>query len=193
MESEGDTSTLRIAEYSKPVEIFCCTSKRTFCKGTNKRELMFNQDFFHSEFSRAEPDPAKNPGAATTQLSSKLRDTGLLIRMMHDNRKSFLNAFWDQFFETQLKHLDLFILLKKKACKLVRKFFKKFPILIHRCDEDGSDPLLYVCLKVRGCRHRLVKFLIEMGCDFQRRNSKGENFLDVLRLQEKSTTDGKLN
>ncbi|CAF3813134.1 unnamed protein product [Rotaria sordida] len=37
--------------------------------------------------------------------------------------------------------------------------------------------------KVRGCRHRLVEFLIEMGCDLQRRNSKEESFTDALRLQ----------
>jgi ankyrin repeat protein len=76
----------------------------------------------------------------------------------------------------------LFILLKKKECKLIIKLVKLLPSFIHRLDEDGNDPLLYVCLKVRGCRHRLVEFFIEMGCDLQRRNS-GQNFIDVLQLK----------
>ena len=117
-------------------------------------------------------------------LSAKLLyDTGLLIRGMHGNPKYFLDIIWYHFSETQLKHIDLFILLKKKECKLVKKLFKRFPILFDRCDEDGNDPLLYVCLKVRGCRHRLVEFLLEMGCDYQRKNSNGEHFAYALRLE----------
>ena len=33
---------------------------------TKKRELILNQDFFHLEFGRAEPDLVGNPVAATT-------------------------------------------------------------------------------------------------------------------------------
>ncbi|CAF1425002.1 unnamed protein product, partial [Didymodactylos carnosus] len=36
---------------------------------------------------------------------------------------------------------------------------------------------------VGGCRHCLVKFLIEMGCNLQARNVNGENFIDVLQLR----------
>ncbi len=83
-----------------------------------------------------------------------------------------------------LANIDLlFILLQKKECKLIKKLVKILPSVVHQWDEDGNDPLLYVCLKVRGCRHRLVEFFIEMGCDLQRRNSKGENFIDVLQLK----------
>jgi ankyrin repeat protein len=76
----------------------------------------------------------------------------------------------------------LFILLDKKECKLVKKFFHVSPSLIHRLDNDGNDPLLYVCLKVRGCRERLIEYLIRIGCDVQRRNSKDEDFIDALQL-----------
>jgi hypothetical protein len=77
----------------------------------------------------------------------------------------------------------LFVLLQKKECKLIKKLFNVSPSLIHRLDEDGNDPLLYICLKVRGCRHRLIEYLIKIGCDIQRRNSKNENFIDTLQLK----------
>jgi hypothetical protein len=81
-------------------------------------------------------------------------------------------------------NLDLlFILLKKKECKLVKKFFSLSPSLIHQLDEDGNDPLLYICLKVRGCRHRLIEYLIKIDCDLERRNFRDENFYDALKLK----------
>ncbi|CAF1060255.1 unnamed protein product [Adineta steineri] len=86
----------------------------------------------------------------------------------------------------------LFILLQKKQCKLVKHLLKLSPLLVHRLDKDGNDALLYVCLKVRGCRHRLIKFLIEIGCDLQRMNSKLENFIDALQLTRNRTLLEKL-
>jgi len=77
----------------------------------------------------------------------------------------------------------LFILLEKRECKYVKKLLKLIPSLIDRCDEDGNTLLLFVCLKVGGCRHCLVKYLIEMGCNLQARNINGENFIDVLQLR----------
>ncbi|CAF1184717.1 unnamed protein product [Rotaria sordida] len=77
----------------------------------------------------------------------------------------------------------LFILLEKKECKLVKQLLNLSPSFIHRLDEDGNDPLLYVCLKVRGCRYRLIEYLIRMGSDLQRRNLKDENVFDVLQLK----------
>ena len=77
----------------------------------------------------------------------------------------------------------LFILLQKRECKYVKTMLKSIPSLIDRRDEDGNTLLLFVCLKVRGCRHCLVKSLIEMGCDLQVRNVNGENFLNVLQLR----------
>lgn len=75
----------------------------------------------------------------------------------------------------------LFILLQKRERTLVKYLFKLSPLLVHRLDDDDNDPLLFVCLKVRGCRHRLIEFLIESGCDWQRRNSKGENFIYAIQ------------
>ncbi|CAF3372914.1 unnamed protein product [Rotaria socialis] len=70
----------------------------------------------------------------------------------------------------------LWILLQKKERKLVKQLLKLSPLLINRLDEDGNDLLLYVCFKVRGCRHGLIEFLIEMGCDVQAKNSNAERF-----------------
>lgn len=77
----------------------------------------------------------------------------------------------------------LFVLIQKKEYKLVRHLLKLTPSLAHQLDENGNDPLLYVCLKVRGCRHGLVEFLIEMHCDLQRTNSNAESFADALRFK----------
>jgi hypothetical protein len=77
--------------------------------------------------------------------------------------RTFLN---DASFRMWLSSSDLlFIFLQKKQCKLIKHLLKSVPFLIHRFDEDGNDALLYVCLTVRGCQHRLVEYLITMGCD----------------------------
>jgi len=76
----------------------------------------------------------------------------------------------------------LFIFLQKKQCKLIKHLLKSVLFLIHRFDEAGNDALLYVCLTVGGCRHRLVEYLITMGCDLQRKNLKGEDFTETLQL-----------
>ena len=77
----------------------------------------------------------------------------------------------------------LFILLDKKERKLLEKLLILSPELIHEIDEDGNHPLLYICLKVFGCRHRIIEFLIKMGSDLERRNLQGQNFMDILQLQ----------
>ena len=64
----------------------------------------------------------------------------------------------------------IFILLDKKERILLKKILKLSPNLIHQLDDDGNDPLLYICLNVSGCRHRIIEFLIQMGADLQRRN-----------------------
>jgi len=76
----------------------------------------------------------------------------------------------------------IFLLLQKKERKLLQKILQSSSFLIHQVDEDGNDPLLYICLKVRGCRYRIIKFLIMMGCDLQRRNLNDENFIDAIQL-----------
>jgi hypothetical protein len=77
----------------------------------------------------------------------------------------------------------LFILLEKKECKWINKLFRLDPRLVHRVDEHGNDPLLYVCLKVNGCRHRLIEFLIGMGSDLHKRNIHGEHFIQAIQLK----------
>jgi ankyrin repeat protein len=77
----------------------------------------------------------------------------------------------------------IFILLDKKERKLLEKLLKLSPDLINELDEDGNDPLLYICLKVYGCRHRIIEFLIKMGSDLERRNLNGQNFMETLQLQ----------
>lgn len=86
----------------------------------------------------------------------------------------------------------LFILLDKKESKLIKRLFQQFPSLIDRLDEEGNDPLLYICLKVRGCRERLIEYLLKQGCDTQRRNIHGENFLSALHLEKNRTLLQKL-
>ncbi|CAF0840015.1 unnamed protein product [Adineta steineri] len=77
----------------------------------------------------------------------------------------------------------LFILLKKKECKWIKKLLQLDSKLIHEVDEDGNDPLLYICLKVKGCRHRLIECLIDIGCDIYKKNVHGEHFLQAIQLK----------
>ncbi len=77
----------------------------------------------------------------------------------------------------------VFLLLQKKERKLLEKLLRSSSFLIHQIDEDGNDLLLYICLKVRGCRHRIIKFLITIGCDLHRRNLNNENFIDAIQLR----------
>ncbi|CAF3931898.1 unnamed protein product, partial [Rotaria sordida] len=81
-------------------------------------------------------------------------------------------------FTKSLGNIIIYNRLEKKECKVVKQLLNLSPSLIHRLDEDGNDPLLYVCLKVRGRRHRLIEYLIKMESDLQRRNSKDENVFD---------------
>ncbi|CAF2950824.1 unnamed protein product [Rotaria sp. Silwood2] len=108
-----------------------------------------------------------------------------LINMMTGNqsrRLLFKRLLDEKPLETWLTSTKLlFILLEKKECKLIKKLLRVIPSFVQQTDNDGNDPLLYVCLKVSGCRHRLVEFLISMGCDLQRRNIHDEHFFQVLQ------------
>ncbi|CAF1049543.1 unnamed protein product [Adineta steineri] len=55
---------------------------------------------------------------------------------------------------------------------------------LNEIDEDGNDILLYLCLKVRGCRYRFIKYLIKMGCNTQRINHYGQSFFNALELKQ---------
>jgi hypothetical protein len=101
-------------------------------------------------------------------------------------RRVFLSVLDDVSIGTWLATTTnlLFILLQKRECRLVKKLFSVSPSLVDRLDSDGNDPLLYVCIQGRGCRQRLVEYLLKIGCDVQRRNSTGQNFQDVLQLSK---------
>ncbi|CAF3438323.1 unnamed protein product [Rotaria socialis] len=81
----------------------------------------------------------------------------------------------------------LFILLDKKERKLIKKLLRLIPALVQEIDDDSNDALLYICLKVAGCRHKLVAFLIQMGCDVHRKNIHGEHFFQALQLRKNRT------
>lgn len=77
----------------------------------------------------------------------------------------------------------IFILIEKKERTLLKKVLKLLPHLIDQLDDDGNDPLLYLSLKVNGCRHRLVEMLIQSGSNMERRNSQGQSFIETLQLK----------
>jgi len=108
------------------------------------------------------------------------------VNMMTENRirrKFFSKLIEEKPLENWLINEDLiFILLEKKERKLLEKLLKSSLSLIHQLDQYGNTLLLYTCLKVSGSRHRIIEFLIKMGCDLQRRNFKGDHFNDALQL-----------
>ena len=77
----------------------------------------------------------------------------------------------------------IFILIEKKERTLLKKVLKLLPNLIDQLDDDGNDPLLYLSLKVNGCRHRIVEMLIQMGSNLERRNFQGQSFMETLQLK----------
>ena len=109
--------------------------------------------------------------------------------------RQLLKTFMDEKpLETWITKKDLvFVLLQKKERKLLERLLKLYPFLIHQLDENGNDPLLHICLKVRGCRHRIVEFLITMKPDFQRKNFNNENFFNVIHLKRNQQLLEKLN
>jgi ankyrin repeat protein len=77
----------------------------------------------------------------------------------------------------------IFVLIDKKERKLLKQVLTLSPCLIDQLDEDGNDPLLHLCLKVGGCRHRIIEMLIKMGSNLERRNLQGQNFIETLQLK----------
>jgi hypothetical protein len=76
----------------------------------------------------------------------------------------------------------LFILLDKKERQLMVQLLKCSPHLLHEVDEEGNDCLLHLCLKVSGCRHRIIAYLLSIGSNIERRNDQGQNFHDALQV-----------
>ncbi|CAF3323824.1 unnamed protein product [Rotaria sp. Silwood1] len=87
-----------------------------------------------------------------TNLFQKSWNNQKYVNIMTRNRttRQFFHALLnDYLLRTWLISTDLlFILLQKRECKLVKKLLKLSPSLVHQCDNDGNDPLLYVCLNV---------------------------------------------
>ncbi|UJR16990.1 hypothetical protein I4U23_003888 [Adineta vaga] len=99
-------------------------------------------------------------------------------------RKMFDNFLYDKSLQPWTTMTTMiFILVEKKECKWIKKLFRLYPTLIDRMDDDGNHPLLYVCLKANGCRHRLIELLISMGSDLQKRNKHGEHFIQAIQLK----------
>jgi hypothetical protein len=89
------------------------------------------------------------------------------------------NQLERRFFSTALDHETLDLLFDKKERILLKKVLMLSPCLINQLDEDGNDPLLYLCLKVNDCRHRIIK----MKSNLERRNFQGQNFMETLQLK----------
>lgn len=77
----------------------------------------------------------------------------------------------------------LFRLLDTKQFQILRKIISLSKSVLNTIDEDGNDLLLYVCLKVGGCRHRFIEFLIKSGSDTYRMNRFCQSFTDVIQLK----------
>ncbi|CAF1295423.1 unnamed protein product [Adineta ricciae] len=99
--------------------------------------------------------------------------------------RQLLKLFFDEKpVETWLISKEFFfLLLSKKERQFIERILKLKPELVHTMDEYGNNPLMYVCLKVRGCRQRIVQYLIQIGCDVQQRNHEGENFFDAIQTK----------
>ncbi|CAF4233763.1 unnamed protein product, partial [Adineta steineri] len=100
------------------------------------------------------------------------------------NRQVFEILIDEKPLETWVQSKELaFILLEKKERKFLEKILKLSPFLVHQINENGNNLLLHICLKVRGCRHRIVQFLITMKSDLLQKNFNGENFFDAIQLE----------
>ncbi|CAF4189624.1 unnamed protein product [Rotaria sordida] len=77
----------------------------------------------------------------------------------------------------------LFQLLNKKQFQMLKKMITLSNTVLNELDEDGNDLLLYLCLKVHGCRHRFIQYLIKIGCNIQRKNFFNQSFFDVIELK----------
>ncbi|CAF4329422.1 unnamed protein product, partial [Adineta steineri] len=63
---------------------------------------------------------------------------------------------------------------------------------LNKIDENGNDILLYLCLNVRGGRHRFIEYLIKMGCNTQRINYCGQSFFNAIELKQNQKLLNKL-
>ncbi|CAF4324433.1 unnamed protein product [Rotaria sp. Silwood2] len=184
-------------------EIFVYTSQIEILKILLDENILNETMYWNVEFYKTFQQPLKN-----LIISNRL-DIILFVFNYNEQIKNFFQKSWNseiivdiimgnqkrkQLFHAILDNKSLaiwlatstdllFVLLQRKQYTFLKKLFHQSPLLIHRLDEDGNDPLLYACLKARGCRHRIVEYLIEMGCDLERRNLQDKNFSDALQLE----------
>ncbi|CAF1044051.1 unnamed protein product [Adineta steineri] len=78
----------------------------------------------------------------------------------------------------------VFELLNKKQFQILKNIIKLSISVLNETDENGNDLLLYLCLKVHGCRHRFIQYLIEIGSNIQKINVFGQSFFDVIQLKQ---------
>ncbi|CAF1102857.1 unnamed protein product [Rotaria sp. Silwood1] len=184
-------------------EIFVYTSQIEILKILLNENIFDETIYWNIEYCKTFQQPLQN-----LIINNRL-DIILFIFNYNDKIKNFFQQSWNseiivdiimenqkrkQLFHAILDNKSLglwlatstdlvFVLLQRKQYAFLKKLFHQSPLLIHRLDEDGNDPLLYACLKARGCRHRIVEYLIEMGCDVQRKNLQDETFSDALQLK----------
>jgi hypothetical protein len=138
----------------------------------NRRFDVLKYVFSHCQFQEIsnEPDYIRKCVNTITRDHVERR----FFSMTLDNET--LNLLFDK------KYL-IFILIDKKERTLLKKVLTLSSCLINQLDEDGNDLLLRLCLKVDGCRHRIIEMLIKMGSNLERRNFKGQNFMETLQMK----------
>ncbi|CAF3341430.1 unnamed protein product [Rotaria socialis] len=111
------------------------------------------------------------------------RNIGIMIgnRM----RKQLLNTLIDEkpLALCFINRNFLFRLLDKKQFQILKKTIELSKSVLNLIDDDGNDLLLYLCLKVRGCRHRFIQYLIGIRSNTQRINYHGQSLIDILKLK----------
>ncbi|CAF1510943.1 unnamed protein product [Adineta ricciae] len=125
----------------------------------------------HSTFQ----DDISSPG--------NIRETVNILTSGRSHRRLFCEILNDESFDFLRSNKTLiFILLDKKERQIVENLVNRSRDVLNQLDADGNDPLLHVCLKVAGCRHRIIEYLLKMGSNTERRNFEGRNFTDALQL-----------
>ena len=114
-----------------------------------------------------------------------IRDNVNILTGNRIRRDFFLKLIDENPQENWLIKEDLiFILLEKKERKILEKLLTTSPFLTQQLDKNGNNLLLFICLKVSGCRHRIIEFLIQIGCDLEKQNHNGEHFYHALKLKK---------
>ncbi|CAF1241576.1 unnamed protein product [Adineta ricciae] len=198
-------SMIKSSEPSTPDEIFIYTTQLAILRIILHESERTNRTLNHTHvnlynlFKNDQLDLIRLLYSESEQVRNLCHQTKItenIVKIMIASRKKIqlLSTLLDDpLFKSWLTSSNvLFIYLRKKQCKIIRHLLRLFPCLINQLDEHGNNPLLYVAVKVRGCRHRLVEFLIQMGCNVHRKNTKGESFVDALKLPCNRTLMNKL-